>query len=115
MHPFLKVLILIQEFYKSKTKKNFAQQQNPPRGLDCEQGLSLPHPTQPSPQSWQQETLLTGQTFPSLPPSSPFPSPSHPFALYLSTYLPTPRYLPLYLSIYLCINLSIYLSTYPSA
>ena len=31
MHPFLKVLILSQEFYKSKKKKNCAEQQNPPR------------------------------------------------------------------------------------
>ena len=47
---------------------------------------------------------------PSLSPSLPFPSPSHPSALYLSTYPPLPTPLPIYLSTYL----PIYLSTYPS-
>ena len=42
-------------------------------------------------------------------PSLPFPSPSHPSALYLSPYLPTHLYLPLYLSTYLPLYLSIYL------
>ena len=49
---------------------------------------------------------------PSLSPSLPFPSPSHPSALYLSTYPPLPTPLPIYLSTYLPIYLSIYLSTY---
>ena len=49
---------------------------------------------------------------PSLSPSLPFPSPSHPSALYLSTYPPLPTPLPIYLSTYLPIYLSIYLSIY---
>ena len=77
-----------------------------------------PHPTlSPMPAG---RDLARRLDSPSLlpPPSLPFPSESHPSALYLSTYLPTtlllPLYLSIYLSMYLCIYLSIYLPNYLS-
>ena len=66
-----------------------------------------PHPTLPPIPAARD--LARRLVPPSLSPSLPFPSPSQPSALYLSTYPP----LPIYLSIYLSIYLHLYLSTYP--
>ena len=107
MHPFLKVLILSQEFYKSKKKKNCAEQQNPPRVWPASKVSHCPTPSNPPPNPGSKRPC--SQTRPSLP----FPLPSlRPLPIYLSTYPPLPSPLPIYQSTYVSIYLSNYLSIY---
>ena len=111
MHPFLKVLILTQEVYKSNKKKNCAEQQNPPRSSLRARSLTAPpHPTLPPIPAAR--NLARRIDRPSLSPSLPFPSlppPIPPPSTYLPIYLPPSTYLPIYLSIYLPTPLPIYL------
>ena len=125
MHLFLKVLILSQEFHKSKKKKKIVLSSKtlPGSSLRARSLTAPPHPFLPPIPAARDLARrldpLPSLPFPSLP--FPFPFPSHPFPLpslrplpiSLSTYPPLPIYLSTSLSIYLALNLPIYLSTYP--
>ena len=108
MHPFLKVLVWSQEFHKSMKKKNYAEQQNPPRVYPASKVSHCPTPPNRPPNPGSKRPCSQAS-----PPSLPFPPPSHPSPS-LPSLLPSRRPLPIYLppSTYLPIYLSIYLSIY---
>ena len=120
MHLFLKVLILSQEFHKSKKKKKIVLSSKtlPGSSLRARSLTAPPRPFFP-PIPAARDLARRLAPLPSLPfPSLPFPLPSlRPLPICLSTYPPLPTPLPIYLStslsIYLALNLPIYLSTYP--
>ena len=98
MHPFLKVLILSQEFHESKKKKiELSSKTLPGSSLRARSLNASPKPNPP---------LNPGSKRPCSqarhPPSPRFPSRFHPSSLYLSNYLPTP----------LATNLRLYLPPY---
>ena len=93
-------LFWVKNFIKVRRKKTVLSSKTlPGSSLRARSLTAPPHPTLPPIPAAR--NLARRLDRPSLSPSLPFPFPSHPSALYLSTYLPTPLSLSIYREILL--------------